>query len=71
MLKEDAATETGPLADNSGTAAPAYREPEAFFRASYLTAGLKSLLGRLLHGLQPNVLPFQPQLPASTSVKFR
>ncbi|HVM49768.1 MAG TPA: DUF499 domain-containing protein [Candidatus Acidoferrum sp.] len=56
VLKEDAgsdifALDLGPLADNSGTVAPVYRDPEAFFRASYLTAGLKSLLEDVLKRL--------------------
>jgi hypothetical protein len=56
VLKEDAGTDIfaldlGPLADNSGTVAMVYRDPESFFRASYLTAGLKSLLDEVLKRL--------------------
>ena len=50
VLKENASTDIfaldlGPLADGSGTVAPVYRDAESFFRASWVTAGLKSLLG--------------------------
>jgi hypothetical protein len=56
VLKEDAGTDIfaldlGPLADNSGTVAQVYRDPETFFRASFLTAGLKSLLEDVLKRL--------------------
>lgn len=56
VLREDAGTDIfaldlGPLADNSGTVAKVYRDPETFFRASFLTAGLKSLLEDVLKRL--------------------
>ena len=56
VLKENAATDIfaldlGPLADGSGTVAPVYRDPESFFRASYVTAGMKSLLADVLKRL--------------------
>ena len=56
VLKEDAATDIfaldlGPLADGSGTVAPVYRDAESFFRASYITVGLKSLLEEVLKRL--------------------
>jgi len=56
VLKENAATDIfaldlGPLADGSGTVAPVYRDAESFFRASYVTAGLKSLLDEVLKRL--------------------
>jgi len=56
VLKENAETDIfaldlGPLADGSGAVAPVYRDPESFFRASYITAGLKSLLDEVLKRL--------------------
>ena len=56
VLRDDAGTDIfaldlGPLADNSGTVAKVYRDPETFFRASFLTAGLKSLLEDVLKRL--------------------
>lgn len=56
VLKENADTDIfaldlGPLADGSGTVAPVYRDAESFFRASYITAGLKSLLDDVLKRL--------------------
>ena len=56
VLKENAETDIfaldlGPLADGSGTVAPVYRDPESFFRASYITAGLNSLLEDVLKRL--------------------
>jgi hypothetical protein len=56
VLKENAETDIfaldlGPLADGSGTVAPVYRDAESFFRASYVTAGLKSLLDEVLKRL--------------------
>src|SRR5262245_51757654 len=56
VLKEHAATDIfaldlGPLADGSGAVAPVYRDAESFFRASYVTAGLKSLLDEVLRRL--------------------
>jgi len=56
VLKEDAQTDIfaldlGPLADGSGKVAPVYRNPESFFRASFLTTGLKSLLAEVLKRL--------------------
>ena len=56
VLKENAETDIfaldlGPLADGSGTVAPVYRDPESFFRASYITAGLNSLLADVLKRL--------------------
>jgi hypothetical protein len=56
VLKESEGTDIfaldlGPLADDSGTVAKVYRDPESFFRASYLTAGLKSLLDDVLKRL--------------------
>ena len=56
VLKENADTDIfaldlGPLADGSGTVAPVYRDAESFFRASYITAGLRSLLDEVLKRL--------------------
>lgn len=56
VLKEHADTDIfaldlGPLADGSGTVAPVYRDAESFFRASYITAGLSSLLHEVLKRL--------------------
>ncbi len=56
VLKENADTDIfaldlGPLADGSGTVASVYRDAESFFRASYVTAGLKSLLDEVLKRL--------------------
>ena len=56
VLKENAETDIfaldlGPLADGSGTVAPVYRDAESFFRASYVTLGLKSLLDEVLNRL--------------------
>lgn len=56
VLKENAETDIfaldlGPLADGSGTVAPVYRDAESFFRASYVTVGLKSLLDEVLKRL--------------------
>jgi len=56
VLKENADTDIfaldlGPLADGSGTVAPVYRDAESFFRASYVTGGLKSLLEEVLKRL--------------------
>jgi len=56
VLKENAETDIfaldlGPLADGSGTVAPVYRDAESFFRASYVTVGLKSLLNEVLKRL--------------------
>lgn len=56
VLKENAETDIfaldlGPLADGSGTVAPVYRDAESFFRASYVTVGMKSLLDEVLNRL--------------------
>lgn len=56
VLKESADTDIfaldlGPLADGSGMVAPVYRDAESFFRASYVTVGLKSLLQEVLKRL--------------------
>jgi hypothetical protein len=56
VFKENAETDIfaldlGPLADGSGAVAPVYRDAESFFRASYVTAGLKSLLDEVLKRL--------------------
>ncbi|MCX7047270.1 MAG: DUF499 domain-containing protein [Candidatus Sumerlaeota bacterium] len=56
VLKENAETDIfaldlGPLADGTGKVAPVYRDAESFFRASYVTAGLKSLLEEVLKRL--------------------
>src|SRR5258707_6916872 len=56
VLKENAGTDIfaldlGPLADGSGAVAPVYRDAESFFRASYVTTGLKSLLDEVLKRL--------------------
>jgi len=56
VVKENAETDIfaldlGPLADGSGTVAPVYRDAESFFRASYVTVGMKSLLDEVLKRL--------------------
>ena len=38
------ALDLGPLADGNPNVPAVYRDPEHFFRASYLTSGLRSLL---------------------------
>lgn len=45
------ALDLGPLADNKPTVPAVYRDPEHFFRASYLTNGLHSLLEDVLSRL--------------------
>ena len=42
------ALDLGPLADGNPNVPAVYRDPEHFFRASYLTAGLRSLLKDVL-----------------------
>ena len=42
------ALDLGPLADGNKNVPAVYRDPEQFFRASYLTNGLKSLLQDVL-----------------------
>jgi predicted AAA+ superfamily ATPase len=45
------ALDPGPLADGNKSVPAVYRDPEQFFRASYLTTGLKSLLNDVLSRL--------------------
>lgn len=45
------ALDLGPLADGNPNVPPVYRDPEHFFRASYITRGLSSLLGDVLSRL--------------------
>src|SRR6266705_2019220 len=45
------ALDMGPLADGNKQVPAVYRDPEHFFRASYLTTGLKSLLQDVLSRL--------------------
>jgi len=45
------ALDLGPLADGNRNVPSVYRDPELFFRASYLTVGLKSLLQDVLSRL--------------------
>jgi len=45
------ALDLGPLADGNPNVPAVYRDPEHFFRASYLTIGLRSLLGDVLSRL--------------------
>lgn len=45
------ALDLGPLADGNANVPAVYRDPEHFFRASYLTSGLKSLLNDVLSRL--------------------
>src|SRR6266498_3878412 len=45
------ALDLGPLADGNKQVPAVYRDPEHFFRASYLTSGLKSLLQDVLSRL--------------------
>lgn len=45
------ALDLGPLADGNPNVLPVYRDPEHFFRASYLTNGLRSLLQDVLSRL--------------------
>ena len=47
------ALDLGPLADGSGAVAPVYRDTESFFKASYVTSGLKSLLEEVLKVIEP------------------
>jgi hypothetical protein len=42
------ALDLGPLADGNANVPAVYRDPEHFFRASYLTSGLRSLLEDVL-----------------------
>ncbi len=49
------ALDLGPLADGNKNVAAVYRDPEHFFRASYLTTGLKSLLKDVLSRLSGGV----------------
>jgi uncharacterized protein len=42
------ALDLGPLADKLSSVPAVYRDPEHFFKTSYLTAGLKSLLNDVL-----------------------
>ena len=42
------ALDLGPLSDGLPSVPPVYRDPEYFFKTSYLTAGLKSLLKDVL-----------------------
>src|SRR4030042_1446373 len=46
------ALDLGPLTDGNSNVAAVYRDPEHFFRASYLTSGLKSLLKDTLSRLE-------------------
>lgn len=46
------ALDLGPLADGNPNVPAVYRDPEHFFRASYLTSGLKSLLKDVLSRLE-------------------
>src|SRR3990170_2174670 len=46
------ALDLGPLADGKPNVPAVYRDPEHFFRASYLTSGLKSLLKDVLSRLE-------------------
>lgn len=46
------ALDLGPLADGNPNVPAVYRDPEHFFRASYLTSGLKSLLKDVLTRLE-------------------
>lgn len=48
------ALDLGPLADGNKNVPAVYRDPEQFFRASYLTNGLKSLLQDVLAHLSGN-----------------
>src|SRR5271157_4058449 len=45
------ALDLGPLADGNKNVPAVYRDPEQFFRASYLTSGLRSLLQDVLSRL--------------------
>src|SRR6266516_4921458 len=45
------ALDLGPLADGNNNVPAVYRDPEQFFRASYLTSGLRSLLQDVLSRL--------------------
>src|SRR5712691_645109 len=45
------ALDLGPLADGNPNVPPVYRDAEQFFRASYLTTGLRSLLNDVLSRL--------------------
>src|SRR5207247_3805736 len=45
------ALDLGPLADGNPNVPAVYRDPEHFFRASYLTIGLRSLLENVLYRL--------------------
>ena len=45
------ALDLGPLADRNPNVPAVYRDPEHFFRASYLTTGLRSLLEDVLSRL--------------------
>src|SRR6266511_2823960 len=49
------ALDLGPLADGNTNVPAVYRDPEHFFRASYLTSGLRSLLEDVLSRLSGGV----------------
>jgi hypothetical protein len=49
------ALDLGPLADGNANVPAVYRDPEHFFRASYLTSGLRSLLEDVLSRLSGGV----------------
>src|SRR5216683_2477568 len=53
VLSEDIfALDLGPLADGNANVPAVYRDPEHFFRVSYLTNGLRGLLQDVLSRLE-------------------
>ena len=63
------ALDLDPLADGNPNVAAVYRDPEHFFRASYLTTGLKSLLKDVLSRLGGGAIP--PAVAHKAMVRLR
>ena len=63
------ALDLGPLADGNPNVPAVYRDPEHFFRASYLTKGLRGLLQDVLSRLEGGA--GQPRTEADDAVRRR
>ena len=63
------ALDLGPLADGNANVPAVYRDPEHFFRASYLTKGLRGLLQDVLSRLEGGA--GQPRAEADDAVRRR